>query len=184
MVGHIDDVSRRVGAGFVADGDVVGLVGPITAELGGSEYQRLTTGVNEGARPELDLQLERRVQAFVLEAAAGRLLRSSHDVSDGGIAVALAECCILGNRGAQVVIEALPTGSEGMRGAGILFGEGQSRFLISFATEALMALNELADRHRVPMVNVGVTGGGSIRVDGAFDVGLEQAREAYETALD
>jgi phosphoribosylformylglycinamidine synthase subunit PurL len=184
MVGHLDDVSRRVGAGFVADGDVVGLVGPITAELGGSEYQRLSAGVNEGARPELDLQLERRVQAFVLEATAGRLLRSCHDVSDGGIGVALAECCILGDRGAQVVIEALRTGSEGMRAAGILFGEGQSRFLISFATEASMALNELAERHRVPMVNVGVTGGGSIRVDGAFDVGLEAAREAHETALD
>jgi phosphoribosylformylglycinamidine synthase len=183
MVGHIDDVSRRVGAGFVADGDLVGLVGPVTAELGGSEYQRLTAEVNEGARPELDLQLERRVQAFVLEAAAGRLLRSCHDVSDGGIGVALAECCISGNRGAQVVIDALRTGSEGMRAAGILFGEGQSRFLISFATEALMALNELADRHRVPMVNVGVTGGGNIRVEGAFDVGLEAAREAHETAL-
>jgi phosphoribosylformylglycinamidine synthase II len=183
MVGHLDDVERRVGAGFAADGDVVAQVGPITAELGGSEYQRLASGVNEGARPELDLDLERRVQAFVIEVTGARLLSSCHDVSDGGIAVALAESCILGDRGAQIVIEELRNGSEGTRGAGILFGEGQSRFLISFAKEASMPLQELAGRHRVPLMSLGVTGGDRIRVDGAFDVELKQAREAYETAL-
>jgi phosphoribosylformylglycinamidine synthase len=183
MVGHLDDVERRVGAGFAADGDVVALVGPVTAELGGSEYQRLARGVNEGARPELDLDLERRVQAFVIEVTSARLLSSCHDVSDGGIAVALAESCILGDRGAQIVIEELRNDSEGTRAAGILFGEGQSRFLISFAKEASMPLQELAGRHRVPLVNVGTTGGDHIRVDGALDVEFKQAREAYETAL-
>jgi phosphoribosylformylglycinamidine (FGAM) synthase-like enzyme len=183
MVGHIDDVERRVGAGFTSDGDVVALVGPITAELGGSEYQRLTSGVNEGARPELDLQLEHRVQAFVLEAIAARLLKSSHDVSDGGIAVALAESCLLGDRGARIVIDRLRNGSEDLKGAGILFGEGQSRFLISFDKEASMPLDELAGRHRVQLTELGTTGGESIRVEGALEVTLKQAREAYETAL-
>jgi phosphoribosylformylglycinamidine synthase II len=184
MVGHIDDVERRVGAGFVEDGDVVALVGPITEELGGSEYQRLTAGVNEGARPQLDLQLERRVQSFVLEASAAGLLKSCHDVSDGGIAVTLTESCILGNRGAEIVIDKLQESlSVGCRGAGILFGEGQSRFLISFAKEATMPLDELAGRHQVPLVSLGTTGGDRIRVDGALDVTLDQAREAYETAL-
>jgi phosphoribosylformylglycinamidine synthase len=183
MVGHIDDVERRVGAGFTRDGDTVALVGPITAELGGSEYQRLTSGVNEGARPELDLQLERRAQSFVLEAIASRLLMSSHDVSDGGIAVALAESCLLGDRGAEIVIDRLPNGSEDSKAAGILFGEGQSRFLISFDKEASMPLDELAGRHRVQLTELGTTGGESIRVEGALEVTLKQAREAYETAL-
>jgi phosphoribosylformylglycinamidine synthase len=184
MVGHLDDLSRRGGAGFAGDGHVVALVGPVTAELGGSEYQRLATGVNEGARPELDLDLERRVQSFVLEVAAAGLLKSCHDVSDGGIAVALAECSILGNRGTEIVIEELPESpSVNSEAAGILFGESQSRFLISFSTEASMPLQELAGRHRVPLERLGVTGGDRIRVDGAFDVALKQAREAYETAL-
>ncbi len=103
MVGHIADVEKRVGAGFAADGDEIALVGPLTAELGGSEYQRLAHGVNSGPRPELDLGLERRVQQFVLEAIDAGLVRSCHDLSDGGLAVALAECCILGDRGASIV---------------------------------------------------------------------------------
>jgi phosphoribosylformylglycinamidine synthase subunit PurL len=184
MVGHIDDVQRRVGAGFTGDGDVVGLVGPITEELGGSEYQRLTAGVNEGARPELDLQLERRVQSFALEASAAGLLKSCHDVSDGGIAVTLTESCILGNRGAQIVIDKLQESlSVGCRGAGILFGEGQSRFLISHAKEASISLQELAGRHQVPLTRLGATGGDHIQVDGAFEVALADARAAYESAL-
>jgi phosphoribosylformylglycinamidine synthase len=172
-----------VGAGFTGDGHVVALVGPITAELGGSEYQRLTFGVNEGARPELDLDLERRVQSFILEAIAARHLRSSHDVSDGGIAVALAESCLLGDRGAGIVIDRLRNGSEDSKAAGILFGEGQSRFLISFDKEASMPLDELAGRHRVQLTELGTTGGEGIRVEGALEVTLKQAREAYETAL-
>ncbi|MDQ6855938.1 MAG: AIR synthase-related protein, partial [Candidatus Dormibacteraeota bacterium] len=184
MVGLLEDVSRRVGATFVGDGDVVGLVGPMGAELGGSEYQRLASGVNEGPRPELDLNLERRVQAFVLEGATAGLLRSCHDVSDGGLAVALAESCLLGGRGADIVIDALPDPrSAESRAAGILFGESQSRFLISFATEAVMPLQELAGRHQVPLVSLGTTGGDRLRVNGAFEVDLNQAREAYETAL-
>ncbi|MBJ7608104.1 MAG: phosphoribosylformylglycinamidine synthase subunit PurL [Candidatus Dormibacteraeota bacterium] len=184
MVGLIDDVERRIGAGFVADGDLVGVVGPVLAELGGSEYQRLTAGVNEGARPELDLKLERRVQSFVLEAHAERLLKSCHDVSDGGIAVALAESCILGGRGAVARIQELVgVRTDTSQVAGILFGESQSRFLISFDKEASMPLQELAGRHRIPLSELGRTGGGHIHVDLAFDVDLKQAREAYETAL-
>jgi phosphoribosylformylglycinamidine synthase II len=184
MVGHIDDVDRRVGLGFTGELDMIGLVGPITAELGGSEYQRLIHGVNEGPRPELDLPLERRVQAFILEASAARLLKSCHDVADGGIGVALAECCIAGGRGAAILVDQLRTArTDGSQAAGILFGEGQSRFLISFAKEATMPLQELAGRHRVPLTGLGMTGGDRIKVDGALEITLQQAREAYETAL-
>jgi phosphoribosylformylglycinamidine synthase II len=184
MVGHIDDVERRCQAGFAADGHMIALAGPLTAELGGSEYQRLAEGTNTGPRPVLDLDLERRVQAFVLDANDAGLLRSCHDLSDGGLGVALAESCILGGRGAAIVVDGLEeAGSERSRVAGILFGEGQSRFLISFVKEATMPLQELAGRHRIPLVGLGMTGGDRIRVDGAFEITLKQAREAYETAL-
>jgi phosphoribosylformylglycinamidine synthase len=132
----------------------------------------------------LDLDLERRVQAFVLAANHAGLLRSCHDLSDGGLGVALAESCILGGRGAAIVVDGLEeAGSERSRVAGILFGEGQSRFLISFVKEATMPLQELAGRHRIPLVGLGMTGGDRIRVDGAFEITLKHAHEAYETAL-
>ncbi|PZR77490.1 MAG: phosphoribosylformylglycinamidine synthase II [Candidatus Aeolococcus gillhamiae] len=184
VVGHIEDVEKRTTAGFAADGDKIALVGPLTAELGGSEYQRLAHDTNSGPRPELDLDLERRVQSFVLEAIAAGLLRSCHDLSDGGLATALAECCILGGWGASIAIEAVtgavPINSEV---AGILFGEGQSRFLISHAKEASISLQELAGRHQVPLTRLGATGGDHIQVDGAFEVALSDARAAYESAL-
>jgi len=184
MVGHIADVEKRVGAGFAADADEMTLVGPLTAELGGSEYQRLAHGINSGPRPELDLGFERRVQQFVFEAIDAGLVRSCHDLSDGGLAVALAECCILGERGASLWIEDVTRAdSADSKVAGILFGEGQSRFLISHAKEASISLQELAGRHQVPLERLGSTGGQSIRVDGAFEIALSDARAAYESAL-
>jgi len=151
MVGVIDDVARRCTAGFRDEGDLVALVGPVAAELDGSEYQRLAGGVNAGTPPGLDIDLERRVHAFVLEAIEAGLLHSAHDCAEGGLAVAIAESCLLGDIGAWVGIDEIGDGEGLINGAaGILFGESQSRFVISFAREALVRLHELAARHSVP----------------------------------
>ena len=91
MVGVIDDVALRCTAGFRDEGDLVGLVGPVASELDGSEYQRLANGVNAGIPPSLDIDLERRVNAFVLEAIEAGLLHSAHDCAEGGLTVAVAE---------------------------------------------------------------------------------------------
>jgi phosphoribosylformylglycinamidine synthase len=184
MVGVLDDVTRRCTAGFRDEGDLVALIGPIEAELGGSEYQRLADGVNTGAPPHLDVDLERRVQAFVLEAIAAGLLHSAHDCAEGGIAVALAESCLLGDIGTWVGIDELGTGEGLINGeAGILFGESQSRFVISFAREALVRLHELAGRHSVPFRGLGSVGGERVCVTGCIDVSLADVRQVYEGAL-
>jgi phosphoribosylformylglycinamidine synthase len=184
MVGVLDDVSRRCTAGFRDEGDLVALVGPIEAELGGSEYQRLADGVNTGAPPHLDVDLERRVQAFVLEAIAAGLLHSAHDCAEGGIAIALAESCLLGDIGTWVGIDELGSGEGLINGeAGILFGESQSRFVISFAREALVRLHELAGRHSVPFRGLGSVGGERVCVTGCIDVSLADVRQVYEGAL-
>ncbi len=124
MVGVIDDVTRRCTSGFRDEGDLVALVGPIAAELDGSEYQRIARGINSGTPPRLDIDLERRVDAFVLEAIEAGLLHSAHDCAEGGIAIALAESCLLGDIGAWVGIDELEVGEGLIDGsAGILFGE-------------------------------------------------------------
>ena len=107
MVGIIDDVAQRCTAGFRDEGDLIALVGPIDAELDGSEYQRIAHRMNSGAPPRLDIDLERRVHAFVLEAISDGLLHSAHDCAEGGIAIALAESCLLGDIGAWVGIDEL-----------------------------------------------------------------------------
>jgi phosphoribosylformylglycinamidine synthase subunit PurL len=184
MVGVIDDVAQRCTAGFRDEGDVVALVGPVAAELDGTEYQRIAHGVNAGVPPHLDIDLERRVQGFVLEAISAQLLHSAHDCAEGGIAIAIAESCLLGDIGACVGIDE-PVQGEGLIGgqAGILFGESQSRFVISFAREALVRLHELAARHSVPFRNLGSVGGERVCVTGYIDVPLADVRRVHEGAL-
>ncbi len=184
MVGVIDDVAQRCTAGFRDEGDLIALVGPIDAELDASEYQRMTQGVNSGTPPRLDIELERRVQGFILEAIAAGLLHSAHDCAEGGIAVALAESCLLGDIGAWVVLDELGTGEGLINGAaGILFGESQSRFVISFAREALVRLHELAGRHSVPFRGLGSVGGERVGVTGCIDVPLANVRQVHQGAL-
>ncbi len=184
MVGLIEDVERHCRPAFREDNDLIALIGPLLPELGGSEYQRLAVGVNAGPRPSLDLGMERRVQRLVLEAVRRGLLRSAHDCSEGGLAVALAECCILGGRGARVGVDELGSHPESAEWeAGILFGECQSRFVVSFAREHLMHLHEMAVRSEVPFRGLGATGGDRITVTGSIDMRVNDARQAYEGAL-
>jgi phosphoribosylformylglycinamidine synthase subunit PurL len=184
MVGVIDDIAQRCTAGFRDEGDLIGLVGPVGAELDGSEYQQLVRGINAGAPPHLDLDLEQRVQSFVLEAIGAGLLNSAHDCAEGGIAIAIAESCLLGDIGAWVGIDELGQ-DQGLNTeeAGILFGESQSRFVISFAREALVRLHELAGRHSVPFRGLGSVGGERVRVTGCIDVPLADVRRVHEGAL-
>ncbi len=184
MVGVIDDVTQRCTAGFRDDGDLIALVGPVEAELDGSEYQRIAHGVNAGVPPHLDLDLERRVHGFVLDAIAAGLLHSAHDCAEGGIAIAIAESCLLGDIGAWVGIEELGKDAGLNTGAaGILFGESQSRFVISFAREALVRLHELAGRHSVPFRGLGSVGGERVGVTGCIDASLADVRRVHEGAL-
>jgi phosphoribosylformylglycinamidine synthase subunit PurL len=184
MVGRLADVTRRRTPALGAAGDEISLVGPLGAELGGSEYQRLAAGGVWGPPPGLDLDLERRVQAAVLEAAGAGLLASIHDCAEGGLAVALAECCLAGSIGAEGALEEAAAAGEGTPEAvGILFGESQSRFLVSHAPEAAVRLRELMERHRAPIRRLGVVGGDRIHIQGVLDVPLDEARAAHERAL-
>src|SRR4029077_6371150 len=92
MVGVLDDVSRCLAQGLRRTGDVIVLAGRTREELGGSEYLATIHGTVRGAPPWIDLGVEKALQAFVRTAAEEGWLRSAHDVSEGGMAVALAEC--------------------------------------------------------------------------------------------
>jgi phosphoribosylformylglycinamidine synthase len=182
MVGHLEDLERRCAAGFGCDGDSVLLVGPVGMDLGGSEYQRLAHGTNAGPRPTLDLDLERRVQAAVLEMIAAGLLRSCHDLAEGGLAVALAESCILGGRGAQLTERLFALGSPVVQ-AGLLFGESQSRFLASAAATDVAAVRAIAQRHDVDVRELGTTGGDRVMLADVFELGLVEVARAHAKAL-
>jgi phosphoribosylformylglycinamidine synthase len=180
MVGLLPDYRKRLEAGLQAAGDFVLLVGETRYEVGGSEYLKVIHGQVAGRPPQVDLRREVAVRDFVLDAAAGGLLRSAHDVAEGGMLVALAECCLLGGLG----VRCAGLASHGdLDLANAFFGESQGRYVVSAGSRAMPELQTLARRHRVELLLLGLTGGDSLEFEGQLKVGLAELREVWENAL-
>jgi phosphoribosylformylglycinamidine synthase len=159
VVGLLDDIDRRIGPAFVADGDIVALAGDSTPGLAGSAYAALAGAASEDAPPLLDLAREVALQRFLLAATADRLLSAAQDVSSGGLAVALAEMAVWGERGAelQLAVRATP--------AVELFGESPSRVVVTCRPADWPRLATLAAAHGLPLERLGLTGGDRLRVE-------------------
>ena len=153
-LGLIEDATKTIGAGFPAPGMTFALLGPADnapGDLAGSEYLQVMHGLTAG-QPSIDLDLERRVQEVCRQGIADGLIRSAHDCSDGGLAVALAESCILGGVGFRGILDA-------SRWDAALFGEKQSRIVVSLDSADLPKLADLARSRSVPLLSLGRTGG-------------------------
>jgi phosphoribosylformylglycinamidine synthase subunit PurL len=141
MVGAIPDLSQICSQGWQGEGDLIYLLGLsliVTTPhltLGGSEYLAAIHGVVAGKPPIVDFELERRVQAACREGIRRNFLNSAHDCAEGGLAVALAECCISGELGAEIEL-GLTEASLERRWDEFLFGESASRILVSVKPEA------------------------------------------------
>ena len=181
MIGVIEDYARRLVAGFSVDGDFVLQVGVPGNDLGGSRYLEIEHSLFAGRPPEVDLLGERAAHEFMLAAAAGGHLRSAHDVSEGGMLVALAESCLLGGRG--VICPPLRPPPE-LRTDALYFGETQGRFIISAPSRAMPELQNLARRHRVEIQLLGLTGGAAIEFEGEFSIPLDDLAAPYFGALE
>ena len=171
-LGLLDDASKAVGAGFPAEGLAVMLVGPglgsaVSQDLAGSEYLRVMHGRTAG-QPSIDMDLERRVQETCREGVKQGLVLSAHDSSDGGLAVALAESCILGSVGLrlQSSVDALP------RWDAALFGEKQSRIIVAVERERMHLLQDLCNAMDVPVSLLGHTGGATLHMAGRDEDGV------------
>ncbi len=180
MVGVVEEIAHALAQGFRKAGDVIVLLGRTREELGGSEYLATIHGLVRGAPPWIDLGFERRLQAFVSSAASEGMLRSAHDVSEGGIAVALAECCFASpdRLGARVDLE------QGMRSDVLLFGESQSRFLVTVERSQWPRLRDRAQREGVPAEAIGEVGGGRLEIGDWIDASVAALAEIWEHALE
>ncbi len=159
MVGVLQDVKQHMGMGLRRDGDLIILLGDTRDELGGSEYLFTTHGLEEGDCPALDLDRELNVQRLTLAAIRRGLIQSAHDCSDGGLAIALAEMCIAGEVGASIELPAEAEASPNIRLDALLFGESQSRIVVSIARESLESLRTMARQIGVPFAYLGTVGG-------------------------
>ena len=168
---------------FKADGDVLVLLGRTREELSGTEYAAVVHGNEQGSPPWVDLEAERKLHHVVLEAASRDLLRSAHDLSEGGLAVAVAECCFSGPEGLPV-LGARVRIDETMRADAFLFGESQARMLVSVRREHVATVRDLANEAGVAVAVVGEVGGGMLELDGLASLPVAELRAAWDSALE
>ncbi len=159
MVGLLRDVGKRVPSHFRAPGDPIVLLGTSRGHLGGSSYWEVVHDFVGGAPPPVQLEAEAALQRLLADAADQGLLRSAHDCSDGGLAVALAECCIgepyaTAPLGAQVNLGNEP----GLAPEGVLYAEDAGRVVVTTPPGSARGLCTLAARHGVPAEPVGTVG--------------------------
>ncbi|MBF0464221.1 MAG: phosphoribosylformylglycinamidine synthase subunit PurL [Nitrospirae bacterium] len=154
VVGIIDDVSQALTMGFKNIGDVVILLGPPTGSLGGSEYLSLLHGIEKGLPHPVDLIMEKHLIELIVKLCKDGLVVSSHDLSEGGLAVALAESSIVGNIGVEAELNAI---AKGVRTDTLLYGESASRIVVSAKPEAVANIESMAKEASVPFNVIGKT---------------------------
>jgi phosphoribosylformylglycinamidine (FGAM) synthase-like enzyme len=184
VLGLLDDPTTAVPSAFPRPGLEVWLLGETRVELGGSAWQRLTTGGLEGRPPALELAAEARLQRLLADLAEHRLLAAAHDLADGGLAIALVEATVAGGVGATVtpppVLADLPAPQ---RSLAALVSESASRVLLAVAPETSEELAARATAAGVPATHLGTTGGDRLVVPGLLDLLVSQLRDTYESAL-
>jgi phosphoribosylformylglycinamidine synthase len=177
MVGVLDDIKQTTTVWFKGDRHDIYLIGESRDEIGASEYLKVAHGLITGKIPELDLEIHKRTIALILALINGKHALSAQDISEGGLAVALAECCF-GNRiGAEITLD------DAIRPDSLLFGETQSRVIISALPKSRARIEELARRHHISIKKIGVTGDPNLKINHWIDAPIDKLRKIYEETI-
>jgi phosphoribosylformylglycinamidine synthase II len=183
VAGLIDDIDNLVPSHFQKEGDEIFLIGDTRDELGGSQYLLIRFKKREGLPPSLDLDIEYRLQQFLQKGSASKVFQSAHDLSEGGIIIGLAESLFAKRDqplGCSIDLSNL-LGS--VRLDSLLFGESQSRVIISINPEQKSALEALAKEFDLPLHSLGLVGGTSLNVKDLFDVPSVEIEKIYREAI-
>jgi phosphoribosylformylglycinamidine synthase len=178
MVGLIEEADQAMTQWFKREGDDIILLGVTRDELGGTEYLRVVHSREQGTPPLLGLEDEKALHACVLKLIREKLVQSAHDCSDGGLAVTLAECCIsTANQRLGAVVQLSP---RGLRRDTLLFGESQSRVVLSVTPKHRETVLQIAAEQGVPAEVIGTVGGKKL----VIDVVTDRGSSACQTDLD
>ncbi len=181
VVGLLRDVTKTVGLAFRRPGDLIAILGETRGELGGSEWLLAFHNRLAGRPPRLDAERERRLQKVVRQLVGSGALASAHDASEGGLAVALAECCIADQEsmlGATVQLSL-----QGVAPHAYLFGEDASRVVVSFPPPFQDEVAAACAAEGVPCAVLGLVGGERLTLPGLFDVTVAQLSRAWRSGI-
>jgi phosphoribosylformylglycinamidine synthase II len=184
MIGLFKDVSKRVTQWFKNEGDFIYLLGNIGDSIGASRYLHLIHGKKTGACPKLDLEAEQKLYRALINLAGEGILQSAHDCSDGGFAVALAESCFSGATHEAPLMGAMVELPGEGRVDGRLFGEAQSRVIVSCKPEMASRLEAEMKKQGVPVEKIGLVGGDSLVIDSGVEVSVQQAADLFFQAIE
>ncbi|OFE15466.1 phosphoribosylformylglycinamidine synthase II [Humibacillus sp. DSM 29435] len=179
VLGVMADVSRRTGSGFRTEGSHVFLLGTTRDELGGSEWAHVIHKHLGGQPPKVDLAAEQALGAVLVAAANAGVLESAHDLSDGGLAIALAEAVM--RHGVGVTVDGLDQVGEGLDAFAALFSESVARVLVSVPAGQAAAFQALVGE--VPCVRIGATGGRALTIAPHFAVSVAELQTAHRFTL-
>ncbi len=183
MIGLIPDCSKAITQYFKEEGDVIILLGETREELGGSEYLKIIHNKERGKPPELVLDLENRLHEACLEAVRQELVKSAHDCSEGGLAIAIAESAVSGpvTLGAEISLE------SPIRKDALLFGESQSRIILSATKKHIERITDIAEKKDVPITIIGkvIKNGLKINVNSksVIELSCGKIKEAWKNTL-
>jgi phosphoribosylformylglycinamidine synthase len=175
MIGILGDLGNRTTQYFKNEGDAVFLLGETKEEIGGSEYLKVIHDQVKGLPPALDLKAEKILQEGLLEMIRAGLIRSAHDCSEGGVAVALAESCFQNGLGAKVKLDGK------IRKDALLFGESQSRIVIS--TREPAKVKDICKKLGIPVSEIGKVTKNKLIIERLLDLPVAKLRSAWEGAI-
>jgi len=183
VVGIIEDISKVIDPGFREEGNLVVLIGNNKQEIGASEYLKSVFGLERGMPPQIDLEEEKRVQEFCREVISLGILQSAHDISEGGLASCVAESCFLNEQKIGCYIEI----KDDIETDALLFGETQSRIVVSTQKHNLQKLLTLAQKRNVIATLLGETKGKKLIIrhldEDVVNLSIEEAFKLWKEAI-
>ncbi|MDZ4133748.1 MAG: AIR synthase related protein, partial [Dethiobacteria bacterium] len=177
-VGLLESDEKPCGMAFLDAGNLILMLGAPDISLGGSQFLKSIHRKVAGRLAAIDLEFEKRLQDLLRRLIREKLISSAHDLSDGGLAVALAESCLGGSKGASVTLPMTTNPALS------LFGEGPSRAIVSLKQESLEQVRQFAAEAAVPLFEIGSVGGDALKIalddDLVVNLGLTEMRRTHE----
>ncbi|MFI5304139.1 MAG: phosphoribosylformylglycinamidine synthase subunit PurL [Nitrospiria bacterium] len=179
-IGLLENIDTRMTAYFKTEGDFIFLLGETGEDLGGTEYMKIIHHQERGFPPRLNLDAEQALHSLCLELIEKRLIHSAHDCSEGGLAVTLAESCIASPcpKGAEIYLK-----ESSLRADALLFGESQSRIVISAPEKSVDSIEKISGKYHVSLTKIGVVKSDRLVIGPYVSLSLETLRESWRDAI-
>jgi phosphoribosylformylglycinamidine synthase II len=177
VLGILDDVERRTPIGFSDEGDILLLVGATEPEFGGSAWAWVTHGHLGGRPPAVDFHAEKLLAQVLIAGSRDGMLTAAHDLSDGGLAIALVESCLRAGRGARIVF---PAGTDPFV---MLFSESAARAVVAVPRSEELRFTDMCDARGLAVTRIGVVDGETLDIQDVAEIPLDELRDASEGTL-